>query len=177
MDLSAMMPIIYLRGLLLLLLSFSTLYSTRALKAYWLFKIKCLIYLLDTLNATSELNWRTYSNQDEKDGWLEETMYSRSENKNHQVYSTCNYESTHDAENWLLIPFVERGEAQRFYLHFNFTIVRCAAVEALRTSGCKETLKLYAAQFNESEEREFVKRKNWFNETKWLVVFLDLIIG
>ena len=97
-------------------------------------------------------------------------MYSRSENKNHQVYSTCNYESTHDAENWLLIPFVEKGEAQRFYLHFNFTIVRCAAVEALRTSGCKETLKLYAAQFNESEEREFVKRKNWFNETKWLVV-------
>ncbi|CAK5083803.1 unnamed protein product [Meloidogyne enterolobii] len=157
MDLSAMMPIIYLRGLLLLLLSFSTLYSTRALK----------VYLLDTLNATSELNWRTYSNQDEKDGWLEETMYSRSENKNHQVYSTCNYESTHDAENWLLIPSVERGEAQRFYLHFNFTIVRCAAVEALRTSGCKETLKLYAAQFDESEEREFVKRKNWFNETKW----------
>uniref|UniRef100_A0A1I8B085 Eph LBD domain-containing protein n=1 Tax=Meloidogyne hapla TaxID=6305 RepID=A0A1I8B085_MELHA len=157
MDLSAMMPLLYLRGLLLLLLSFSTLYSTRALK----------VYLLDTLNATSELNWRTYSNQDEKDGWLEETMYSRSENKNHQVYSTCNYESNHDAENWLLIPGIERGEAERFYLHFNFTIVRCAAVEALRTSGCKETLKLYASQFNESEEKEFVKKKNWYNETKW----------
>lgn len=143
-----------LSNLLLLLLSFSTLYSSRALK----------VNLLDTLNATSELNWRTYSNQDEKDGWLEETMYSKSENRNHQVYSTCNYEPDHDVENWLLIPAIERREAQRLYLDFNFTIVRCATVKELRISSCKETLKLYAVQL---EQGEMLSPKNWHNETKW----------
>ncbi|KAL3102059.1 hypothetical protein niasHS_003468 [Heterodera schachtii] len=141
--------------LLLLLLSFSNLYSTRALK----------VNLLDTLNATSELNWRTYSNLDEKDGWLEETIFSRAENRNHQVYSTCNQEPNFLVENWLLIPAIERGEALRLYLDFNFTIVRCAAMPTLmRTSSCKETLKLYAVQLDHGET---LRTQNWHNETKW----------
>uniref|UniRef100_A0A914HVK6 receptor protein-tyrosine kinase n=1 Tax=Globodera rostochiensis TaxID=31243 RepID=A0A914HVK6_GLORO len=140
--------------LLLLLLSFSNLYSTRALK----------VNLLDTLSATSELNWRTYSNLDEKDGWLEETSFSRAENRNHQVYSTCNQEPDFMVENWLLIPAVERGQALRLYLDFNFTIIRCAAVPLMRTSSCKETLKLYAVQL---EKDETLPTLHWHNETKW----------
>lgn len=67
-------------------------------------------------------------------------------------------------ENWLLIPAIERGEAQRLYLDFNFTIIRCSTIEALRTSSCKETLKLYAVQLDPGET---LANQNWHNETKW----------
>ena len=100
-------------------------------------------------------------------------MYSKSENRNHQVYSTCNYEQDHDIENWLLIPAIERGEAQRLYLDFNFTIVRCATVEALRTSSCKETLKLYAVQLDQGDSLPLL---NWHNETKWFFGITKLFI-
>lgn len=91
-------------------------------------------------------------------------MYSKIENRNHQVYSTCNYDPDHDVENWLLIPAIERGEAQRLYLDFNFTIIRCATVKELRISSCKETLKLYAVQLDRDAT---LPNQNWHNETKW----------
>lgn len=140
-------------NLLLLLLCFTTLYSTRSER----------VYLLNTLTATSELNWKTWSNQDEKDGWLEETLYSKPDSVNHRVYSTCN--SEHDeVDNWLLLPALDRADAQRLHLDLEFTIVKCSVVPSLRgTSTCKETLKLYAFQFDRGE----VLPNNWHNETKW----------
>uniref|UniRef100_A0A915D610 receptor protein-tyrosine kinase n=1 Tax=Ditylenchus dipsaci TaxID=166011 RepID=A0A915D610_9BILA len=140
--------------LLLLLLSFTQMYATRADR----------VYLLNTLTASSELNWRTYSNQDEKDGWLEETIYSKPENVNHQVYSTCNSDIT-DIENWLLMPRIEPGEAVRLELEFGFTIVRCGDLPSMKGS-CKETLKLYATNLQKGEPLPH----HWHNETKWELV-------
>ncbi|KAI1720304.1 protein tyrosine kinase domain-containing protein [Ditylenchus destructor] len=141
--------------LLLLLLSFTTLYSTRADQ----------INLLNTLSATSELNWRTQSNPDDKDGegWVEETVYSKSENVNHQVYSICY--SDPDIENWLLLPRIERGEASLLELEFGFTIVKCGSVPSPKGT-CKETLKLYAVQLDKEESLP----QNFANSTRWEII-------
>jgi hypothetical protein len=90
-------------------------------------------------------------------------MYSKPENVNHQVYSTCNSEHD-DVDNWLLLPALDKGDAQRLHLDFEFTIVKCNVVPSIRGStSCKETLKLYAIQIDKNHQLG----RNWHNETKW----------
>uniref|UniRef100_A0AC34RPC7 Eph LBD domain-containing protein n=1 Tax=Panagrolaimus sp. JU765 TaxID=591449 RepID=A0AC34RPC7_9BILA len=100
-----------------------------------------LLYLLDTLNATVELDWRTVTNIDGQDGWLEETYRSEEDGLNHQAYSVCNVEHR-DSDNWLLMPKISKGEANRLFVEVKFSMRSCAEMPAY-SRGCKETLRLY----------------------------------
>ncbi|KAH7727131.1 Eph receptor [Aphelenchoides avenae] len=122
------------------------------------------VFLLDTLNATSELGWKAHSSLDEKEGWLEETYRSETENVNHQAYSTCNMEHA-DIENWLLLPRIDRHGANRLYVETKFTMRKCAEVPSARKT-CKETLRLYATQVAES--RRLAGR--WWSDAQWDLV-------
>ncbi|CAD5215173.1 unnamed protein product [Bursaphelenchus xylophilus] len=124
------------------------------------------IYLLDTLNATSELGWAVYSSLD-MDGWLEETYRSETKNLNHQAFSTCVVEQS-NFENWLLLPRIERQEGRRLFFEVKFTMRKCHDIpNQASKSVCKETLKLYAHPVNSAT---LLPSHNWHNSTDWKLV-------
>ncbi|KAI6227947.1 Ephrin type-A receptor 4 isoform X4 [Aphelenchoides besseyi] len=126
------------------------------------------VYLLDTLNATSELNWRVHSNQESGDEWQEETYRSESLNLNHQAFATCMIEHG-KLENWLLLPRIDRGEAWRLHFEIKFTMKQCQDIPSARTT-CKETLKLYALPIKRDET---LSQTNWHEDERW--EFVDTI--
>lgn len=68
-------------------------------------------------------------------------------------------------ENWLLLPRVNLGEANRLYFEIKFTMRKCSEIPTARTT-CKETLKLYALPTN--SESDF-PTKNWHIDQRWFV--------
>jgi hypothetical protein len=68
-------------------------------------------------------------------------------------------------ENWLLLPRVSLGEANRLFIEIKFTMRRCQDIPLAR-STCKETLKVYA--FPTATESDF-PTTNWHSDERWFV--------
>lgn len=69
-----------------------------------------------------------------------------------------------NADNWLLVPRIQRNEANRLYIEVKFTMRSCAEMpEFSRT--CKETLRLYGRQLNNNERLP----RAWHDDRQWYV--------
>lgn len=123
------------------------------------------VFILDSLNATSELGWKVYSNQESGDEWQEETYRSDSLNLNHEAYATCMVEHP-NLENWLLLPYLDKGEANRIYAEVKFTMRKCQEIPTARTT-CKETLKLYALPIENKSDLNL--NGAWHSDRRWFV--------
>lgn len=67
-------------------------------------------------------------------------------------------------ENWLLLPRLKLGEANRLYFEIKFTMRKCQDIPSAKTT-CKETLKLYALPTNNESESVPANGhldQNWF---------------
>uniref|UniRef100_A0A914DTB2 receptor protein-tyrosine kinase n=1 Tax=Acrobeloides nanus TaxID=290746 RepID=A0A914DTB2_9BILA len=70
-----------------------------------------------------------------------------------------------NADNWLLVPRIQRNEANRLYIEVKFTMRSCAEMpEFSRT--CKETLRLYGRQLNNNERLP----RAWHDDRQWNLV-------
>uniref|UniRef100_A0A7E4V433 receptor protein-tyrosine kinase n=1 Tax=Panagrellus redivivus TaxID=6233 RepID=A0A7E4V433_PANRE len=124
------------------------------------------VKLLDTLNATVELDWRSNTNDAEvQDGWLEETYRSETDGLNHQAYSVCNVEAK-DPDNWLLVPKLARGEAHRLFIEVKFSMRACSEMPAY-ARACKETLRLYGRP---SSGRDVLGSDRWQDDPYWELI-------
>ncbi|XP_065335726.1 ephrin type-B receptor 1-B isoform X6 [Cloeon dipterum] len=95
------------------------------------------VMLYDTKNSTNSLGWKTHRTVGS--GFLEESEY-RSE-EGYRAYTACDY-MVEGVDNWLMMPLIKRGEANRIYINTLFSIRDCSSLSnAVRT--CKETASVY----------------------------------
>ncbi|CAD5215169.1 unnamed protein product [Bursaphelenchus xylophilus] len=121
------------------------------------------VYLLNTLDAKTELNWQTYSSGGTQ-RWMEET-YRSFDNRsvNQQAYSTCSTDHSVHFENWLLLPNVNKQKEARLFIEFKFSMRRCSSYPRL-SIYCKETLNVYAYGVPKGQSMSAL---DWHNRTEW----------
>ncbi|CAD5210121.1 unnamed protein product [Bursaphelenchus okinawaensis] len=124
------------------------------------------VYLLNTLDAKTELNWQTYSSGGSQ-RWVEET-YRSFDNRsvNQQAYSTCSTDHNARFENWLLLPNVNKVKEARLFIDFRFSMKKCSSYPRL-SPYCKETLNFYAYGVPRGQAMSAL---DWHNQTEWKFV-------
>ncbi|XP_059144236.1 ephrin type-B receptor 2-like [Physella acuta] len=107
------------------------------------------VVLLDSSvesRSRPSLGWTTYKSdtragESENLGWMEATVNKAGETL--RTYSSC-YVKTSNVDNWLRLPFVERGEANSLHIDLTFTMRKCSKItDVTNLQQCKETFNLY----------------------------------
>jgi len=104
--------------------------------------------LLDTTKE-SMLDWFKYPKgpQSPTPGWVEESFNNYDKGINWRSYVVCDvgYPSVN---NWLWTPFIEREEADRFYIEVKYSMRNCDIFPAALALHCKETFDLFFYEFD-----------------------------
>lgn len=105
------------------------------------------VILLDTTGEAT-LDWTRYpyGPQATTPGWVEESFTNFQKGINWRSYVVCDV-AYHNVNNWLWVPFIERGVANRIYIEIKFTIRDCSLFPGNALS-CKETFSLLYYEFD-----------------------------
>ncbi|XP_013391436.1 ephrin type-B receptor 1-B isoform X2 [Lingula anatina] len=99
------------------------------------------VVLLDTTIVDGALNYKTHRGGVSGYGWREGS-FNDGENVR-RVYMACDIEHS-EVSNWLRLPYIPRGDANRLYVEIEFTMRDCSTHrKPEEVFQCKETIALY----------------------------------